>query len=73
MHILQAPPGGCRGQMGRSLAEGLLNGMLIDSWECHIQSSTPEMEAEFKRVSSFSLPKWLPALFGYVLKDLETT
>jgi hypothetical protein len=55
------------------LAEGLLNGMLIDSWECHKQSWTSEMEAEFERVSSYSLRKWLPALFGYVIKDHETT
>ena len=55
------------------LAKGLLNGMLIDSWECHTQSWTQEMEEEFKRVSSYSLRKWLPALFGYVIKDHETT
>lgn len=60
-------------ESNRPLAEGLLNGMLIDSWECHTQSWTPEMEAEFKRVSSYSLRKWLPALFGYVIKDHETT
>ncbi|SDF56036.1 Glycosyl hydrolases family 2, sugar binding domain [Mucilaginibacter pineti] len=55
------------------LAGGLLNGMLIDSWECHTQSWTPAMEQEFKRVSSYQLRKWLPALFGYVIKDQETT
>ncbi|RYG01465.1 MAG: hypothetical protein EOO02_12720, partial [Chitinophagaceae bacterium] len=55
------------------LAKGLLNGMLIDSWECHTQSWTQEMEEEFKRVSKYSLRKWLPALFGYVIKDHETT
>jgi len=55
------------------LAQGLLNGMLIDSWECHTQSWTQEMEPEFKRISSYSLRKWLPALFGYVIKDHETT
>lgn len=60
------------GQNG-PLAGGLLNGMLIDSWECHTQSWTQEMEREFKRVSSYSLRNWLPALFGYVIKDHETT
>lgn len=55
------------------LAQGLLNGMLIDSWECHTQSWTQEMELEFNRVSNYSLRKWLPALFGYVIKDHETT
>ena len=58
---------------GGPLAKGLLNGMLIDSWECHTQSWTQEMEEEFKRVSSYSLRKWLPALFGYVIKDHEST
>jgi hypothetical protein len=55
------------------LAGGLLSGMLIDSWECNTQTWTPEMENEFKRVSNYSLRKWLPALFGYVIKDQETT
>lgn len=55
------------------LAGGLLNGMLIDSWECHTQSWTQDMEQEFKRISSYSLRSWLPALFGYVIKDHETT
>ncbi|TCD01815.1 hypothetical protein EZ437_10545 [Pedobacter psychroterrae] len=58
---------------GGPLAGGLLNGMLIDSWECHTQSWTQEMEQEFTRVSSYSLRKWLPALLGYVIKDHETT
>lgn len=58
---------------GGPLAGGLLNGMLIDSWECHTQSWTQEMEQEFTRVSSYPLRKWLPALFGYVIKDHETT
>lgn len=60
------------GQSG-PLAGGLLNGMLIDSWECHTQTWTPEMEQEFKNVSNYSLRKWLPALLGYVIKDHETT
>ncbi|GAA4319762.1 hypothetical protein GCM10023149_18660 [Mucilaginibacter gynuensis] len=55
------------------LAGGLLNGMLIDSWECHTQSWTPDMESEFKRLSNYRLRKWLPALLGYVIKDHETT
>lgn len=60
------------GQSG-PLSGGLLNGMLIDSWECHTQTWTPDMEKEFKRVSNYSLRNWLPALFGYVIKDHETT
>ncbi|MGJ7031861.1 glycosyl hydrolase [Niabella hirudinis] len=52
---------------------GLLNGMLMDSWECETQTWTEEMESEFERVNSYPLSKWLPAVFGYVVKDEETT
>ena len=55
------------------LADGLLNGVLIDSWECRTQTWTPEMEAEFERVAGYPLRGWLPALFGYVVDDHETT
>ncbi|MDB5155439.1 MAG: hypothetical protein JWR50_146 [Mucilaginibacter sp.] len=55
------------------LTGGLLDGMLIDSWECSTQSWTDDMENEFKRVSDYSLRAWLPALLGYVVKDHETT
>ena len=55
------------------LAGGLLNGMLMDSWECKTQTWTPNMENEFERVSNYSLRKWLPAVFGYVIDDQETT
>ncbi|MDR2775271.1 MAG: hypothetical protein LBC19_11125 [Tannerella sp.] len=55
------------------LAGGLLNGMLLDSWECKTQTWTNKMEAEFERVADYQLVKWLPAVFGYVLDDHETT
>jgi hypothetical protein len=55
------------------LAGGLLNGMLLDSWECKTQTWTNTMEAEFERVAGYQLLKWLPAVFGYVLDDHETT
>jgi hypothetical protein len=58
---------------GGPLAGGLLNGMLIDSWEAHTQSWTPGMDKEFERVSKYALQKWMPALLGYVVKDHETT
>ncbi len=58
---------------GGPFAGGLLNGMLIDSWEAHTQSWTPGMEKEFERVTKYPLQKWLPALLGYVVKDHETT
>lgn len=55
------------------LADGLLNGMLVDSWECHTQTWTDGMEDEFSRVAKYVLRKWLPAMFGYVMDDHETT
>ncbi|MGO1597516.1 MAG: glycosyl hydrolase [Sphingobacterium sp.] len=58
---------------GGPLADGMLDGMLIDSWECHTQTWTVGMEDEFRRVADYQLRKWLPAMFGYVINDHETT
>jgi hypothetical protein len=55
------------------LANGLLNGMLLDSWECRTQTWTTGMEAEFARAAGYPLRQWLPAVFGYVVGDPETT
>ncbi len=55
------------------LKGGLLGGMLLDSWECRTQTWTDDMEAEFRRVSGYDLRQWVPALFGYVMNDPETT
>lgn len=52
---------------------GLLNGMLFDSWECKTQTWTADMEKEFGRIADYPLRKWLPAVFGYVIDDHETT
>lgn len=56
-----------------ALSGGLLKGMLLDSWECRTQTWTPAMEQEFDRLSGYELRKWLPAIFGYVIDDHETT
>ncbi|MDR0844962.1 MAG: hypothetical protein LBN71_07040 [Tannerella sp.] len=55
------------------LANGLLNGMLMDSWECKTQTWTTNMEAEFENTTGYPLRQWLPAVFGYVVGDPETT
>lgn len=55
------------------LAEGLLDGMLLDSWECETQTWTPAMEAEFAKRNDYGLRGWLPALMGYVVDDQQTT
>lgn len=67
------------GYIGRLSAEngpvgyGLLKGVLIDSWECHNQTWTDSMDADFMNATGYELRKWMPALFGYVVGDHETT
>ncbi|MDR3093365.1 MAG: hypothetical protein LBU62_01820, partial [Bacteroidales bacterium] len=58
---------------GGILDGGLLNGMLLDSWECETQTWTEDMEATFDSKSGYALRKWLPAVFGYVVGNHETT
>ena len=53
--------------------DGLLGGMLMDSWECRTQTWTDSMESDFNRISGYELRRWIPALFGYVINDNETT
>lgn len=60
------------GQNG-ALSDGLLNGMLMDSWECKTQTWTDGMEDEFARIASYPLRRWLPAVFGYVIDSQDTT
>ena len=52
---------------------GLLNGVLMDSWECNTQTWTNGMEDEFQRIAEYPLRKWLPAVFGFVVGNSETT
>lgn len=55
------------------LKDGLLGGLLLDSWECRTQTWTVKMEQEFERVAGYELREWLPAVIGYVIDDPETT
>ena len=48
-------------------------GMLMDSWECMTQTWTDKMEQEFSLRTGYELREWLPAIFGYVVDDQETT
>ena len=65
------------GYVGRlldgALQGGLLDGMLLDSWECSTQMWTKEMEKEFSQRCGYELRQWLPALFGYVMDEPQTT
>ena len=56
-----------------SLKEGLLNGILIDSWECRTQTWTAGLENTFREKWDYSLFSMFPAIFGYVVDDPETT
>lgn len=61
------------GRLAKGTLNGILDGMLLDSWECEAQTWTTSMEDEFLRVAGYELRPWLPALMGYVVKDPETT
>ena len=56
-----------------TLQGGMLNGMLLDSWECYSQTWTQKMENEFNERMGYELRSWLPALIGYVIDDPEAT
>ena len=56
-----------------TLQGGMLNGMLLDSWECYSQTWTQKMEGEFSERMGYELRSWLPALVGYVIDNPETT
>lgn len=65
------------GYIGRiadtALQGGMLGGMLLDSWECGTQTWTVNMESEFEAIAGYKLRKMLPAVFGYVIDNPETT
>ena len=56
-----------------ALKGGMLNGLLLDSWECNTQTWTNRMEQEFLQHTGYALRQWLPTLFGYVIDNPETT
>ena len=61
------------GKLAQGPLQGLLDGMLLDSWECETQTWTETMEQEFAQLLGYDLRSYLPALFGYVMDDVETT
>ncbi len=56
-----------------SLKNGLLQGILIDSWECRTQTWTSGLDSLFREKWNYSLFPMFPALFGYVVDEPETT
>jgi hypothetical protein len=55
------------------VGDGLLQGMLMDSWECETQTWTPGMDAQFMKLRGYWLSPWFPALAGYTVVDPEKT
>lgn len=51
------------------LEEGLLQGLLLDSWECKTQTWTDSLDLIFKKKRGYSLHSMFPALFGYVVES----
>jgi hypothetical protein len=56
-----------------TLSGGLMKGMHLDSWECKTQTWTTGMEEQFAGRTKYALQKYLPALFGFVTDNQETT
>ncbi len=73
----EGPEAHFAGYIGRltngTLQGGMLNGMLLDSWECYTQTWTQKMENEFSERKGYELRAWLPAVLGYVIDNPETT
>lgn len=53
--------------------KGRMYGMMVDSWECFGQTWTPKMETYFREANGYGVRTMLPALFGWVIDDHETT
>ena len=61
------------GRLADGPLKGLLNNMLMDSWECSSQTWTRYMKEEFQTRRHYDLTTWMPALFGWVMDDRELT
>jgi len=61
------------GKYEKGAVSCLLDGMLMDSWECETQTWCKEMEKNFKEYAGYELRPWMPALFGYVIGDQRAT
>ena len=55
------------------LKNGLLQGVLLDSWECKTQTWTPKLDSLFQKKWHYPLLSMLPAIFGYVIDNPEKT
>ncbi len=58
---------------GGDLADGKLQCLLLDSWECQAQTWTPALDATFAERLGYPLDRWYPALAGYVTGSRDRT
>lgn len=61
------------GRLADGPLKGLLDNMLMDSWECASQTWTRHMKEEFLSRRHYDLTTWMPALFGWVMDNREQT
>jgi hypothetical protein len=61
------------GRLADGPLKGLIDNMLMDSWECASQTWTRYMRHEFLMRRHYDLITWLPAIFGWVMDDREQT
>lgn len=61
------------GHLSGGPLKGMVSNMLMDSWECYSQTWTANMSEAFRQRSGYALQPWMPALFGFVIDDTETT
>ncbi len=66
------------GYIGRLVGQdgpirGQLDGLLLDSWECKTQTWTDGLDKQFEERLGYSPLRYLPAVFGYVVRDHETS
>lgn len=55
------------------LKDGLLDGILLDSWECRTQTWTDGLDEIFDTKWDYRLLSKIPALFGYIIDNPENT
>ena len=53
--------------------KGLVNNMLMDSWECSSQTWTRYMQQEFQQRRHYDMLTWMPVIFGWVIDSREQT
>ena len=61
------------GRLADGPLKGLVNNMLMDSWECSSQTWTRFMQHEFLSRRHYDLLTWMPAIFGWVVENRQQT